>query len=112
MLWWIVAAAVLAWLGYAGWTYNRLVALGRRADGGSGATSTCSSDGRWDLIPALVGRGQGYAGHESSTLERPWSPPPRDRDGGRAAVGQGRERRRGWPRRSAASSPWPRPSPS
>lgn len=67
MVWWIVGIGASLVVAYVAWTYNRLVALGKRAD-------TAWSDidvqlkRRWDLVPALVETVKGYTHHESETL--------------------------------------------
>lgn len=48
--------------------YNRLVALGRRADG-AWADIDAQLKRRHDLVPALVETVKGYAAHERDTLE-------------------------------------------
>ncbi len=67
MVLWIVGGVVLLVLIYIAWTYNRLVALGKRADG-SWSDIDVQLKRRWDLIPSLVETVKGYAGHESRTL--------------------------------------------
>jgi len=52
---------------YVAWTYNRLVGLGRRADG-AWSDIDVQLKRRWDLVPALVETVKGYAGHEAGTL--------------------------------------------
>jgi LemA protein len=61
----LVSAALVA---YAAWTYNRLVALNKRADG-AWSDIDVQLKRRWDLVPALVAAVKGYAAHESGTLE-------------------------------------------
>jgi len=65
---WIVAGVLGLALAYLAWTYNRLVALGRRADG-AWSDIDVQLKRRWDLVPALVETVKGYARHESGTLE-------------------------------------------
>jgi len=50
------------------YVYNRLVALGRRADGAWADIDT-QLKRRHDLVPALVETVKGYAAHERETLE-------------------------------------------
>ena len=69
MWWWIVGAVAAAVVGYSGWTYNRLVALSKRADG-AWSDIDVQLKRRWDLVPALVETVKGYAGHESGTLQQ------------------------------------------
>jgi LemA protein len=66
--WWIVWVVAVGVVGYAAWTYNRLVALNKRADG-AWSDIDVQLKRRWDLVPALVAAVKGYASHESSTLE-------------------------------------------
>jgi LemA protein len=65
---WIVAGVVGLVIVYLAWTYNRLVSLGRRADG-AWSDVDVQLKRRWDLVPALVETVKGYARHESGTLE-------------------------------------------
>jgi LemA protein len=61
--------ALLALLfGLAVMAFNRLVQLSRRADG-AWSDIDVQLKRRWDLVPALVETVQGYARHESSTLQ-------------------------------------------
>lgn len=69
MLWWLVGVIVASPLVYAAWTYNRLVGLGRRADG-AWSDIDVQLKRRWDLVPALVEAVKGYTRHESGTLEQ------------------------------------------
>lgn len=70
MAWvWAIGLAAAALVAYAAWTYNRLVALNRRADG-AWSDIDVQLKRRWDLVPALVAAVKGYAGHESGTLEQ------------------------------------------
>jgi LemA protein len=69
VVWWILALATVAILGYAVWTYNRLVSLSKRSDA-AWSDIDVQLKRRWDLVPALVETVKGYAHHESSTLER------------------------------------------
>jgi LemA protein len=69
MVWWIAGIALLAVLGYVVWTYNHLVALGKRALA-AWSDIDVQLKRRWDLVPALVETVKGYARHESATLER------------------------------------------
>ena len=66
---WIVVIVVAGVLGYAVWTFNRLVGLTKRADA-AWSDIDVQLKRRWDLVPALVETVKGYAQHESSTLER------------------------------------------
>ena len=68
MVSWIVVITVAAVLGYAVWTFNRLVGLSKRADA-AWSDIDVQLKRRWDLVPALVETVKGYARHESSTLE-------------------------------------------
>src|SRR5690242_17192137 len=68
VFWWIVIGVVALVLLYLGWTYNRLVALNRRADG-AWSDIDVQLKRRWDLVPALVETVKGYARHEAGTLE-------------------------------------------
>ena len=63
----IALVIVGAVLGYGVWIYNRLVSLGKRADG-AWSDIDVQLKRRWDLIPALVESVKGYARHESGTL--------------------------------------------
>jgi LemA protein len=65
--WWVVGVVSGAVVLYVAWTYNRLVGLGKRADG-AWSDIDVQLKRRWDLVPALVETVKGYAGHESSTL--------------------------------------------
>lgn len=66
---WIVIAAAVVLMFYVIWTYNRLVGLSKRADG-AWSDIDVQLRRRWDLVPALVAAVQGYARHESETLEK------------------------------------------
>lgn len=66
MLW--VAAALVLVTGGLVYTYNRLVALARRADA-AWADIDANLKRRHDLVPALVETVKGYASHERDTLE-------------------------------------------
>ncbi len=68
MVSWIILITVAAVLGYAVWTFNRLVGLSKRADA-AWSDIDVQLKRRWDLVPALVETVKGYAHHESSTLE-------------------------------------------
>jgi LemA protein len=68
VVWLIPAVVVAIALGYAVWTYNRLVSLSKRADA-AWSDIDVQLKRRWDLVPALVETVKGYARHESSTLE-------------------------------------------
>jgi LemA protein len=68
VVWWILGLAITAVLGYAIWTYNRLVGLSKRADA-AWSDIDVQLKRRWDLVPALVETVKGYARHEASTLE-------------------------------------------
>lgn len=65
---WIAAGVTATALVYLAWTYNRLVGLGRRADG-AWSDIDVQLKRRWDLVPALVETVKGYAKHESGVLE-------------------------------------------
>jgi uncharacterized membrane protein YgcG len=65
---WLAGAVAILVLGYAGWTYNRLIALSRRADG-AWSDIDVQLKRRWDLVPALVATVQGYTQHESEALQ-------------------------------------------
>lgn len=65
---WIVGGTAALALVYLAWTYNRLVALNRRADG-AWSDVDVQLKRRWDLVPALVETVKGYARHESAALE-------------------------------------------
>lgn len=65
---WIIAGVAALTLVYLAWTYNRLVGLGRRADG-AWSDIDVQLKRRWDLVPALVETVKGYARHETGTLE-------------------------------------------
>jgi LemA protein len=67
-VWLIVGIVILLVLGYAVWTYNRLVSLSKRADA-AWSDIDVQLKRRWDLVPALVETVKGYARHETSTLE-------------------------------------------
>ncbi len=64
---WIGLVLVTIAIGLA-YVYNRLVALGRRADG-AWADIDAQLKRRHDLVPALVETVKGYASHERQTLE-------------------------------------------
>jgi len=66
---WIGVIVMAAVLGYAVWTFNRLVGLTKRADA-AWSDIDVQLKRRWDLVPTLVETVKGYARHESSTLER------------------------------------------
>jgi LemA protein len=66
---WVFGLSVAAFLGYGIWTFNRLVGLSKRADAAWSDIDVHLKQ-RWDMVPALVNAVQGYAQHESSTLER------------------------------------------
>ncbi len=66
MIW--VGSALLAVGFFLAYSYNRLVALGRRADG-AWADIDAQLKRRHDLVPALVETVKGYASHERGTLE-------------------------------------------
>ena len=63
-----VGLVLLALAIYLAYTYNGLVALGRRADG-AWADIDAQLKRRHDLVPALVETVKGYAAHERGTLE-------------------------------------------
>ena len=63
-----VALGTLA-LVYGVWTFNRMVGLGKRADG-AWSDIDVQLKRRWDLVPALVETAKGYSRHETGTLER------------------------------------------
>jgi LemA protein len=65
---WILGGGAAIVLLYLAWTYNRLVSLGKRADG-AWSDIDVQLKRRWDLVPALVETVKGYARHESGTLE-------------------------------------------
>lgn len=65
--WWVAGGVAVVVVGYVIWTFNRLVGLGKRADG-AWSDIDVQLKRRWDLIPALVETVKGYAGHESNTL--------------------------------------------
>lgn len=65
---WIVAGVVALVLAYLALTYNRLVGLGKRADG-AWSDIDVQLKRRWDLVPTLVETVKGYATHESETLQ-------------------------------------------
>jgi LemA protein len=67
VVWWWLGGLLALVLVYAGWTYNRLVGLSKRADG-AWSDIDVQLKRRWDLVPALVETVKGYAGHESGTL--------------------------------------------
>lgn len=67
--WWIAGGVLALILLYSVWTYNRLVSLGQRADG-AWSDIDVQLKRRWDLVPALVSTVQGYAKHESETLQK------------------------------------------
>lgn len=56
-------------LAYLIWTFNRLVSLSNRADG-AWSDIDVQLKRRWDLVPALVATVEGYAKHETGTLEK------------------------------------------
>jgi LemA protein len=66
---WIFIAALVVFLLYGLWTYNRLVGLSKRAEG-AWSDIDVQLKRRWDLVPALVATVQGYARYESETLEK------------------------------------------
>lgn len=66
---WIAVLVVGVALGYVLWTYNRLVALSKRADA-AWSDIDVQLKRRWDLVPALVATVEGYTRHEKDTLER------------------------------------------
>lgn len=55
-------------LGWAIWTFNRMVSLRARA-AASWSDIEVQLKKRWDLLPQLVATVRGYAKHESATLE-------------------------------------------
>ncbi len=61
----LIAGSALVW---AIWTFNRLVALGARADA-AWSDIDVQLKRRRELIPSLVQSVRGYATHESTTLE-------------------------------------------
>lgn len=61
----LIAASALVW---AIWTFNRLVALGNRADN-AWSDIDVQLKRRRELIPSLVESVRGYTTHESTTLE-------------------------------------------
>jgi LemA protein len=63
LLAWIAVLTLVAVLGYVAWTYNRLVALSKRADA-AWSDIDVQLKRRWDLVPALVETVKGYARHE------------------------------------------------
>lgn len=65
---WIVGGILAVIALYAAWTFNRLVALHKRADG-AWSDIDVQLKRRWDLVPSLVATVKGYASHESTTLE-------------------------------------------
>lgn len=64
---WVGLGLVVIAIGLV-YAYNRLVALGRRADG-AWADIDAQLKRRHDLVPALVETVKGYASHERQTLE-------------------------------------------
>lgn len=66
---WIVGAVAAIVLLYCGWTYNRMIALRKRADG-AWSDIDVQLKRRWDLTPALVATVRGYADHENQTLRQ------------------------------------------
>lgn len=66
MVWWIVGGVATLALA-AGWSYNRLVGLSKRADA-AWSDIDVQLKRRWDLVPALVETVKGYTRHESETL--------------------------------------------
>lgn len=64
---WIPAVGVLLILLAGVVVFNRLVSLGKRADG-AWSDIDVQLKRRWDLVPALVETVKGYARHESDTL--------------------------------------------
>ncbi len=65
---WLPLVLVVAVIGYGIFTFNRLVALGKRADG-AWSDIDVQLKRRADLVPSLVETVKGYARHESRTLE-------------------------------------------
>jgi LemA protein len=65
---WVIGLIVAVLLIYPVWTYNRMVALNKRADG-AWSDIDVQLKRRWDLVPALVAAVKGYASHESATFE-------------------------------------------
>ena len=65
---WIVVGVLAVIAVYTGWTFNRLVALYKRAEA-AWSDIDVQLKRRWDLVPSLVATVKGYASHESSTLE-------------------------------------------
>lgn len=66
---WIAVAVLAVVLGWAVWTYNRLVTLRNRVDEGWSQIDV-QLRRRYDLIPNLVSTVQGYAAHEREVFER------------------------------------------
>lgn len=64
---WIAPGVAAGVLGYALWTYNRLVGLGKRAEA-AWSDIDVQLKRRWDLVPALVATVEGYARHEAEAL--------------------------------------------
>jgi LemA protein len=69
VVWWTLGLLVVLLLVYLAWIYNRLIGLGKRADG-AWSDIDVQLKRRWDLVPALVATVEGYAGHESGTLHK------------------------------------------
>jgi LemA protein len=66
---WILVGALALVVGWAIWTFNRLVALRTRVDNGWSQIDV-QLRRRYDLIPNLVETVQGYATHEREAFER------------------------------------------
>ena len=69
MIWWIAGGMLAVVLLLVIVTYNRLVALNKRADG-AWSDIDVQLQRRWDLIPSLVETVKGYAIHEATTLQK------------------------------------------
>jgi len=66
---WFLLFALAALLGWAAWTFNRLVRL-RNQVKEAWAGIDVQLQRRYDLVPGLVATVKGYMQHESSVLER------------------------------------------
>jgi LemA protein len=66
---WLLVLALAGLLGWAAWTFNRLVRL-RNQVKEAWAGIDVQLQRRYDLVPGLVATVKGYLQHESGTLER------------------------------------------
>ena len=93
-IWFLIGLSAIA--GWAGFVYNRFVALRQRRENAYSDVDV-QLKRRWDLVPALVETVRGYAGHEHAVLTEVTAARGRAMDAGGtvAASGERGEREAG-----------------